>query len=288
MRPSISTSYLREWEPYAMVKAFAQHGWGTLELHDTHASRLLRTGRPDEIGTRFARFAADHGVTFPQCHFSVARWDDEGEFVEHLDVAPASDRAFAKVIDGMGRWIDFLNAVGVTAGVLHIGGNTLSGLGWSDMSVFERRVEALSTIAALAAGTKLTVCFENMFHELGIATAGGMLEVIAATGRDNVGICLDTGHANLAGVEIPTFVLTAGSRLKALHVSDNLGQVDDHILPYGKGTIKWEPVVPTLKAIRYGGVFNMELPGEKSCPPDIRLLKLDYALKLAETMIDGA
>ena len=288
MRPSISTSYLSDWEPHAMVECFAEHGWHTLELHDTHVYRLLRGGRPQAIGKRFAGFAADHGISFPQCHFYVAKWDDSGKFVEHRDVAPASDKEFAQVIDAVRLWIDFLNAAGVTAAVFHIGGNTLQRLGWSEERVFARRVEALSAIAALADGGPLTICFENMFHELGIATADGMLDVLSATGRDNVGICLDTDHANLAGVDIPAFILMAGAKLKALHIADNSGHVDDHILPYGKGTIDWEPVVPALTSIGYEGLFNLELPGEKRCPRTVRLLKLDYAFKLAEAMIDGA
>jgi sugar phosphate isomerase/epimerase len=285
MRPSMSTSYLWDLDPRAMVTCFAEHGWRTLELHDTHAGRLLQAGRPDDVGLRFRAFAADHGISFPQCHFYVAEWDDLGKNIGYRDITPADQRALDQVLDDVRRWLDFLNALEVEVGVLHIGGYGLKKLGWSAERVFARRVKVLSEIAMVAEGGSMLVCFENMEAPYGEATVAGMLRMISAVGRDDVGICLDTGHANTAGLSVPEFILQAGDKLKALHINDNMGHTDDHILPYGKGTTDWRGVVPALRTIGYDGSFNFEVPGENNCPRSVRELKLDYALQLAGLMI---
>jgi sugar phosphate isomerase/epimerase len=284
MYPSISTSYLKEWDPYAMVQCFAGQGWQSLELHDIHGYALLSGRDPERVGLAFKRFAADHGVSFPQGHLYVARRDVETGETVWFDIAPADDQAFAGALDEIKRWIDFFNALGIKAGVLHPGGSTLEQNGWSPERILERRVEALQAIAEHAEGGPTVVCLENL-AEYGIPTVEGLLQVISLVGSDRLGICLDTGHAHLSGADIPAFIAEAGSRLKALHIGDNGGRTDDHLLPYGYGTIEWEPVLQALRAIGYSGPLNLEIPGENKCPKPIRLAKLKYALELAERMI---
>ncbi len=64
--------------------------------------------------------------------------------------------------------------------------------------------------------------------------------VLAEICRDywpHVGICLDTGHANVEG-GILAEIDGAGEYLLTLHGHDNRGQKDEHRLP-GRGTIDW-------------------------------------------------
>lgn len=42
-----------------------------------------------------------------------------------------------------------------------------------------------------------------------------------------------------------------GKHLKALHIADNEGKMDQHIMPFGKGTVDIEAVVHALKEIDY-------------------------------------
>lgn len=269
-----------------MVRCFAEHRWRTLELHYIHGCVLLKTDDPDGIGTRFRRFAEDYGISFPQGHFFVVDDSDESSQPIWFDIAPASDKDFVKAMNEMRRWIDFFNALGVRAGVLHIGGFTLKQQGWCDERIFARRVEALAMIAEYAKDGPTAICLENMKAPFGVETVTEVLGIASAVDSDSMAACLDTGHANLAGISIPEFILKAGPKLKALHVHDNPGQTDDHILPYGRGTIRWEHVLLALRTVNYDGLFNFEIPGESKCPEPIRMAKLDYALRLAELMID--
>ena len=78
-------------------------------------------------------------------------------------------------------------------------------------------------------------------------------------GVDNLGICLDTGHLNLVDGDQAAFIDKCGSHLKALHLADNLGQNDNHMLPYSAGTVDWERVIGALKKNNYSGLFNFEV-----------------------------
>ena len=72
------------------------------------------------------------------------------------------------------------------------------------------------------------------------------------------------------------FIREAGRRLQALHLHDNDGSDDQHMLPYGRGNIDWQDVFSALKDIRYQGLFNFEIPGERKGPLSVKLAKLDY------------
>lgn len=73
----------------------------------------------------------------------------------------------------------------------------------------------------------------------------------------NVGICIDTGHRNLVGDPVAA-LLTTSRYLITLHIHDNSGERDEHLLP-GGGNIAWPGVLQTLDEIKYGGVFMYEL-----------------------------
>ncbi|MBN2450852.1 MAG: sugar phosphate isomerase/epimerase [Lentisphaeria bacterium] len=294
MQPSMWTSYLVEWLPHDMARVFAEHGWRTCELSDEHGHDLLKLGDPARAGAEFRIYAAQHGLSFPQGHFYLATRgvrpeDREGR--QSADIAPADDAAFDAAFEAMKRWVDLFDGLGIRAGVLHLGGWALAKAGWDPEAIFERRCRALARIAEYARGSVTRICVENMAGaNSGAHDSGDFDRLLAAIGMPNVAICLDTGHAQIGGVDCEAFVRGAGRRLEALHIADNLGQSDDHMLPYGRGVVRWSPVVRALREVGYEGLFNFEVPGENRCPPPVRLAKLDYARWLADWMIanDGA
>lgn len=78
-----------------------------------------------------------------------------------------------------------------------------------------------------------------------------------------VKICLDTGHANIAGENLPQMIETFGSRLDCLHLNDNFGKrsgqnEDLHLFP-GEGTVDWQQVSAALKRSGYSGTYNLEI-----------------------------
>ena len=292
MIPCMWSSYLLEWEPQQMVRLFAAHGWRALELSDEHAHDLLKLGKPLSVGVEFRRIAADLGISFPQGHFLLSNRgcrpeDQEGR--QPADIAPAGETEFRQVMDDMRRWVDLFNALGIKAGVLHLGGWAQRAAGVAPARILGRQLEAVARIADYAKGGPTTICLENLLPDGGgMTTIIEFRTVLDALRRDNVGICLDTGHANIAKLDMPEFIRFAGPRLRALHIADNLGYDDHHMLPYGRGTVSWPAVLRALHDIEYVGPLNFEVPGENRCPEPVRLAKLDYALKLANWMIGQA
>lgn len=53
-----------------------------------------------------------------------------------------------------------------------------------------------------------------------------------------IGVCLDIGHANYSHTPVAEWFRQLGQWVGYLHLSDNLGEFDDH-LPLGQGGIDW-------------------------------------------------
>ena len=79
----------------------------------------------------------------------------------------------------------------------------------------------------------------------------------AQAGAECFGFCLDTGHCHLAHQNLNRAVRVLGPRLKALHLQDNFGHLDDHRAPY-MGNIDWPSFLDSLRAIGYRGDLNFE------------------------------
>lgn len=120
------------------------------------------------------------------------------------------------------------------------------------------------------------MCLENLGKTSVTKNADDLLYLIDRIGSDRFGICLDTGHLNLADKDQRTFILKAGDKLKALHIADNHGELDDHLMPFNGGEIDFTEVVKALKEIHYQGIFNLEIPGERRVPLVLRDAKIQY------------
>ncbi|MDL2229018.1 sugar phosphate isomerase/epimerase [Treponema sp. OttesenSCG-928-L16] len=122
----------------------------------------------------------------------------------------------------------------------------------------------------LAAKNNTGIAIENLFDyssdEFSRGArryAGGLdelLELVDCLAKDfpNVGVCWDFGHANEMAVKQEKALRLVGKRLKALHVNDNNGVMDDHTLPFA-GLINWEALMKVLKEIGYEGDFTYEI-----------------------------
>ena len=82
--------------------------------------------------------------------------------------------------------------------------------------------------------------------------------------------------------------VAAGDRLKAMHLADNEGKTDQHMMPYGRGSVDWSAVMGGLKELRYEGLLNLEIPGESKAPMPVLLAKLDYLKVLMRYLVEEA
>lgn len=69
--------------------------------------------------------------------------------------------------------------------------------------------------------------------------------------------CLDTGHMLIHSVNPATAMRKLGQRTKLLHVHDNYGISDNHLVP-GFGITDWNDFAAAMKEVDYNGVFSLE------------------------------
>ncbi|MEA1965511.1 MAG: sugar phosphate isomerase/epimerase family protein [Candidatus Aerophobetes bacterium] len=84
-----------------------------------------------------------------------------------------------------------------------------------------------------------------------------LLYILGRLDSPNTGVCLDTGHINVHGDPTEALRKVSG-RLIHIHIADNLGENDDHLLP-GEGTIDWEKFIAALNQINYKGILMLEV-----------------------------
>lgn len=103
-------------------------------------------------------------------------------------------------------------------------------------------------------------------------------DFIRSLQSEDIGACLDVGHLNMVGGVPDETIELLGDRLFALHLHDNMGEKDQHTIPF-LGNIKWETIVPALERINYKGEFTYETQ-IRFAPPSCR----DTALRLLYEM----
>jgi sugar phosphate isomerase/epimerase len=101
-----------------------------------------------------------------------------------------------------------------------------------------------------AADGRLSVNVENQArsrsnYHFPLASTAESLDLILAE-VEGLGFTLDTGHAHVNGISPQTLAGRAGRRLTEVHLSDNAGQSDDHLLP-GEGTARLDGFVDELR-----------------------------------------
>ena len=106
----------------------------------------------------------------------------------------------------------------------------------------------------------------------------------AEAGEEVFGFCFDVGHAVLTGANLYQYLTTMGKRVTVLHIQDNDGASDGHMLPFTqlerrgqRLRIDWEMFIRGLREIGYEGPINFEgARGIRVLPEQLRKDGLRY------------
>lgn len=226
---------------------------------------------------------AELGMTASQAHTP---------FYNVLDPSSVKDHDYTEEM--VRRSIMAAGELGVKAIVIHAGTYFCDN---DYKKILRDNVEYMKPHAELAAQYGMSIAVENLFDKMDHAKGFRKRRYMARTDEvielcdtlreqyDNVGVCWDFGHANEMGWDQPQALEMVGSRLIAVHVQDNYGVNDDHLLPY-HGTIEWEPIMKTLKKINYQGVFAYEThKATMRVPEPVLDALLKYSLELGNYLI---
>ncbi|MBR2340606.1 MAG: sugar phosphate isomerase/epimerase [Clostridia bacterium] len=199
------------------------------------------------------KYADSLGVTFYQTHAQMVRDDMNVQ----KTVSTESDAAIKKSIEA----------------------SAIAGAKWTAMHAFgikdkgariERNIELLRPYAEFAREHGIGLAIENIPERLywydeivndnNLSTADDLIAVVDVLNAElgNVGVCWDTGHANLVdNLSQYDELKKLGKRLKITHINDNKNQNDDHLIPF-YGSVDFYKIIQALREIEYEGTFNYE------------------------------
>ncbi len=156
-------------------------------------------------------------------------------------------------------------------------GMTLAGesvqAGWANLR------DSIVKLLDYASGTGLRLLIEPAHHwesTLVLTVADG-LRMIREIGSERLGICFDTGHANVNGEGLAAVVSQLKDVPLHIHIDDNNSDADTHAIP-GQGSINFAPFVQALKDINYRGFISAELGFQYTLDPDAAVDKTRAAL----------
>lgn len=120
---------------------------------------------------------------------------------------------------------------------------------------FKRQGEYFSLIAAKVKDLGLRVSMHN--HAADAHNASGDLRSVFEYATPDVGLCLDTGWAHVAGDDVATLIRTYKDRIYSLHFRNQEGAISTQEV--GVGNVNMAEVVAALKEINYDGWFTFEI-----------------------------
>ena len=228
-----------EFTPAHQVRALeiiAEAGFDGVEF--SHTAHLA----PDDL----ERIAARTG-SLGLMPWSVHAWTPLAGQAEKIEPTVEKFRDAAGIV----------RALGARVVVVHSAG------GMDPAGLEERRRANTETLAALAemVGPDTVVAVENMTS---LADWQFLVEMVAQCPAANVGLNIDTGHANLGDLGVVTAIRMAGARIRTTHLQDNFGRRDDH-LPPGAGQIDFVSALAAFRDAGYNGVYMVEI---SDCPPE--------------------
>ena len=244
---SISSWVVRDLPLDEGIAALASAGFSSVELSADQCP-LVQEWERDPVA--LCRRLEEAGISVPSMHCP-----EPGRFLDATDKTTRLDSIAANL-----RYLDHMAECGVEQIVIHPTG---AGGGASETpnASRARTLLSLQSLAERAGELGLELAVENIGFQQGRPDAdmAGLLRIIDGLG-DHVGLCLDIGHTEIAGLDIVAELTTGlqSGKLFTLHIHDVLPTGRDHAIP-GEGRIDYEPFLTTLSAAGFTGGRTLEI-----------------------------
>jgi sugar phosphate isomerase/epimerase len=211
---------------------------------------------------------------------------DETDWVEYAGNVAAGARDFKFQVSAHAPGGDISStdpamrreAITTIAAAIHTVGTTIPGVVFAvhpedykpsrspgdDEARMEMCHESLESLAGVASDVGARIALENMRHRADYPNRTGMYvsqlsEIIAALDPATVGICVDTGHANISEqCTVAEAFSHHADRIIHVHYDDNFGIDDEHLTP-GEGEIEFDAFLNAAKDAQYEGMIELEV-----------------------------
>lgn len=141
-----------------------------------------------------------------------------------------------------------------------------------------RVIDAFGRLTRRAEKSNVTLVLEplSFLETTAVETLDDVIEVVNGVASESLVVMLDTGHINVTaralGLDPKTYwrehVEKLGPRLQHLHLDDNMGDLDAHLVP-GDGNFDFRAAFSALKTAGYDGWLSAEIGifGANPIPP---------------------
>ena len=249
-----------------LIPLYASSGYRVLDLNFCemmNPSSILNTDKGWEYIEKLKEEKHKYEIDYIQAHAPYPR-----------DYLSLSDTEKEKSNREILLSMDYAAALGIPQIVVHpIKGSIRENIGYFT-SLLKRRKQPIR------------IAVENMETDSEIYSADSLLEIVKPL-YPECSLCLDTGHAHMAGENIVSFIRKTQNYLTATHIADNNGKSDQHLLP-GFGTICWEDVIKAFKDY-YDGYLNYEcMFFSRALPQSVSESVIELSLSIGEWLLSLA
>ena len=248
---------------------YADYSFGSDYIHRTGVYAEDHEAYFDEVNTVADRL----GIRLVQAHSPMGTplTDPDGRFLADT----------LRCVDACGAW-------GIPNLVVHSG--YVRGMSREDTLAANREFFRPLLKRAEQYGVNILVenfnrmCIDGMYW---IDNATDLLALIELVDHPLFHAVWDAGHANMQEMPQDTELRLLGGHVRALHIQDNGGDRDAHLLPF-LGTMNLDAVMHGLLDIGYNGYFTFEVGGifrssadRRPYPADRRLAEAPLSLRCA-------
>ena len=273
LAPAISTAVLcgEPIDPPRHLPVIAKAGFRIIELNLAPGVEASLDWNDREKVRQLKSVAGDVGVAIWSVHVRTAP--------NHL--ASLDEMLRCEAVDVMKQTLDLAAELGAAVVPFH------TGLAPHQVADGSRSREAFEqSLDAFCMHARSLPCvpgWENAPSGWVTFEPREIVEIVRARPTDELGFVFDTGHANLEGGDADQYLPAIGDRLTSVHLDDNRGAEDEHLLP-GDGAVDWPATIARLKQCDYTGPVMLEVQG-KGAPLESTLERaFGVACDLAEQL----
>jgi sugar phosphate isomerase/epimerase len=253
-RTSITTdmfNYSFKLDMETKLNLFADKGFRFIHWCDDWNSGILYSQKDIE---RFRQIIASCGLKCQDVHGSEA---------PGIMIGAHDEGAMEQYVKLLGNRIEFCSAIGGDAVAIHPP---------KEASDYARSLKPIESVRSLCEELGIALAVENCFPDDDKLLA----QYFEQYPSRFVGLCFDSGHANVNGNVDD--VMKLKGRPRVLHLHDNRGKEDDHQPPF-YGTVDWQKVMRWIEQTGYSKPLNFEITHQpryfEGTPEDY----LDYAVR---------
>jgi len=183
---------------------------------------------------QFPVFAQEAGLTVDNVHCEFVTcdsiWDDTEEGQVYFDT--------------INNTIKNCGMMGIPTVIFHPATNAIGGV------ISKLGTDRFARLTETAEKFNVNIAVEN------IRNAEHLNYVLSNFDSKKVGFCYDIGHQHCF-CHYADVLSAFGDRLMALHLHDNHGLIDEHLLPFD-GTVDWDLFYKTMRTLNYKGCVELE------------------------------